>query len=167
MINIHTQIYDITIWVTTTQYWTIRVTHDDSHPDFAIMITREHLKFQYHLWCWQNPNLTRTPYIMYINADLDWTTITNLNYKNIITSSQSLDISDSNATLLQYEFTSLHSTFHSSQNWPQIRQLNSLWPSDGIWQHKSGSTLVQVMAWCLLVPSHCLNQSWLIISEVQ
>ena len=26
--------------------------------------------------------------------------------------------------------------------------VNSLWPSDAIWQHRSGSTLVQVMAWC-------------------
>ena len=80
---------------------------------------------------------------MYINADLDWTTITNLSYKNIITSSQSLDISDSNATLLQYEFTNLHNTFHSSQIRPQLRQFNSLWPSDAIWRQKSGSTLVQ------------------------
>ena len=26
--------------------------------------------------------------------------------------------------------------------------INSLWPSDAIWWHRSGSTLVQVMAWC-------------------
>ena len=30
-----------------------------------------------------------------------------------------------------------------------------------------GSTLVQVMACCLMAPSHSLNQYWLIISEVQ
>ena len=26
--------------------------------------------------------------------------------------------------------------------------VNSLWPSDVIWQHRSGSTLAQIMAWC-------------------
>ena len=45
--------------------------------------------------------------------------------------------------------------------------INSLWPSDAIWQHRSGSTLVQVMACCLMAPSHYLNQCWLIISKVQ
>ena len=35
-----------------------------------------------------------------------------------------------------------------------------------IWQHRSGSTLAQVMACCLTAPSHYLNQSWLIIMEV-
>ena len=44
---------------------------------------------------------------------------------------------------------------------------NSLWPSDTIWRHKSGSTLAQVMACCLTAPSHYLNQYWLIISKIQ
>ena len=44
--------------------------------------------------------------------------------------------------------------------------INSLWPSDVIWQQKSGSTLAQVMASCLTAPSHYLNQCWLIISKV-
>ena len=43
----------------------------------------------------------------------------------------------------------------------------SLWPSDAIWWQGSGSTLVQVMACCLMAPSHYPNQYWLIISEVQ
>ena len=43
---------------------------------------------------------------------------------------------------------------------------NSLWPSDVIWPHKSGSTLAQVMACYLMAPSHYLNQCWLIISAV-
>ena len=43
---------------------------------------------------------------------------------------------------------------------------NSLWPGDTIWQHKSGSTLDQVMAWCLTAPTHYLNQCWLIIKGV-
>ena len=41
--------------------------------------------------------------------------------------------------------------------------VNSLWPGHAIWQHKSGSTLDQVMACCLTAPSHYLNQCWLII----
>ena len=45
-------------------------------------------------------------------------------------------------------------------------EVNSLWPSDTIWRQRSGSTLAQVMAWCLTAPSHYLNQCWLIISEV-
>ena len=38
---------------------------------------------------------------------------------------------------------------------------NSLWPSDAIRGHRTGSTLPQVMAWCHQAPSHDLNQCWL------
>ena len=48
-----------------------------------------------------------------------------------------------------------------------VFNFNSMWPSDAIWWHRSGSTLAQVMACCLMAPSHYLNQWWLIISEVQ
>ena len=53
--------------------------------------------------------------------------------------------------------------------WILVQQLGacviySLWPMDAIQQHRSGSTLVQVMAWCLMAPCHYLNQCWLIIS---
>ena len=44
--------------------------------------------------------------------------------------------------------------------------VNSLWPSDAIWRHRSGSTLAQVMAWWLTAPSHYLNQCWLIMNGV-
>ena len=47
-----------------------------------------------------------------------------------------------------------------------IWDINSLWPSNAIWQQRSGSTLAQVMAWCLKAPSHYLNQCWLIISDI-
>ena len=50
-----------------------------------------------------------------------------------------------------------------NQCWHSV---NSSWPSDPIWQHRSGSTLAQVMACCLMAPSHYLNQCWLIISKV-
>ena len=44
--------------------------------------------------------------------------------------------------------------------------INSLWPSDVIWQHIFWSTLTQVMTWCPTAPSHYLIQCWLPISEV-
>ena len=48
-----------------------------------------------------------------------------------------------------------------------IMLINSLRPSEAIWRHRCGSTLAQVMACCLMAPSHYLNQCWLVISEVQ
>ena len=45
--------------------------------------------------------------------------------------------------------------------------LNSLWTSDTIWRHKSGSTLPRVMTCCLTAPSHYLNQYCFIIGKVQ
>ena len=44
--------------------------------------------------------------------------------------------------------------------------INSLWPSEAMWLHKTGATLVQVMPCCLTTPSHYLNQYLLITSEV-
>ena len=51
---------------------------------------------------------------------------------------------------------------------PALRaEFNSLWRSDAIWRHRSGSILAQVMACCLTAPSHHLNQCWLIVSTDQ
>ena len=44
---------------------------------------------------------------------------------------------------------------------------NSLLSSNAIWWHRSGSTLAQVMACCLMAPSHYLNHCWLIITGVR
>ena len=44
--------------------------------------------------------------------------------------------------------------------------LNSLWPSDAIWQHRSGSSLAEVMACCLAASSHYQSQCWLSVSIV-
>ena len=38
--------------------------------------------------------------------------------------------------------------------------VNSLWPSEVKWWLRFGSTLFQVMAWCLMAPSHYLHQCW-------
>ena len=43
----------------------------------------------------------------------------------------------------------------------------SLRPSDTIWQHRSSSTLVQVMGCCCQATTHYLNQCWLIVSDIQ
>ena len=44
--------------------------------------------------------------------------------------------------------------------------LNPLWPSDAVWWHRSGSTLLQVMACCLMALGHFLIQCCLIHREV-
>ena len=41
------------------------------------------------------------------------------------------------------------------------RTVDSLWPSDIIWQYRSGLTLTDVIAAGLMAPSHYLNQCWL------
>ena len=50
--------------------------------------------------------------------------------------------------------------------------VNLLWPTDAIWQHRFGSTLFhvtacpRVMLYDLTAPGHHLNQCWLLICEV-
>ena len=47
--------------------------------------------------------------------------------------------------------------------------VNSLWPSDNVWQQRSESTLAQVMACCLAAPSHhqtSVDQSSLKSSDI-
>ena len=44
--------------------------------------------------------------------------------------------------------------------------VNSLYLSDGIWRHRSESTLAQVIACCLTTTNHYLIRCWLLISYV-
>ena len=44
--------------------------------------------------------------------------------------------------------------------------VNSLWLSVAVWRHRPWSALAQVMAWCLIAPSHYLKQCWLTIATV-
>ena len=53
-----------------------------------------------------------------------------------------------------------------SREWFVLILFNSLWPSDAMWCHRTSSTLVDVMACCLMAPSHYINQCLLIISGV-
>ena len=43
--------------------------------------------------------------------------------------------------------------------------INSFWPDDTVWWHRSRSILAQVMACWQMAPSHYLNQSWLFIIQ--
>ena len=78
------------------------------------------------------------------------------------------DISNSTiyTTAIYREYTVLKSCFKQSIYSLYCSQINSLWPRDTIWRHRSRSTLAQVMACCLMATSHYLNQCWLIISKV-
>ena len=55
---------------------------------------------------------------------------------------------------------------HTATWWLVLREINSLLPSDTIWWHRFRSPLALLMACCLKPLSHCLNQCWLIISEI-
>ena len=45
------------------------------------------------------------------------------------------------------------------------RTCTSLWHSDAIWCHRTGSTLFQVMSCCLTAPNHYHEANWLFIIE--
>ena len=77
----------------------------------------------------------------------------------------------SNGLVLNRRSHYMDQSNNAGVTWPQwvnsYKHINSLWPSDTIWRHKSGSKLAQVMACCLMAPSHYLNllyppaqQSW-------
>ena len=46
-------------------------------------------------------------------------------------------------------------------------RVNSLWPGDPIWHHRSLSILVQVMACPCMAPNHYLHQYWIVVSWAQ
>ena len=62
--------------------------------------------------------------------------------------------------------TGLRKVHLMTENWINDKLINSLWSIDGLWGHKSKSTLTQVMACYLMVPSHYPNQSCFLIGEV-
>ena len=47
-----------------------------------------------------------------------------------------------------------------------MNSFNALWSNDAIWRHISGSSLAQVIVFCLTAPSHYLSQCSLFIKEV-
>ena len=60
--------------------------------------------------------------------------------------------------------TAHHSEGTRTLTWGRQQvEINSLWPGDAVWWERSVSTLVHVMACCLMAPSHYLNQYWLVI----
>ena len=90
----------------------------------------------------------------------------------------SLDLSDDKSSLVQVMAWCRQAPSHYlNQCWPRYlppygvtrpQWVNSPWSGEAIWRHRSGSTLAQVMACCLMVPSHnhCLKKCWLFIGEV-
>ena len=43
---------------------------------------------------------------------------------------------------------------------------DTLWPNDDIWRHRFGSTMAQVIACCLMAPSHYLNQCLILFDNL-
>ena len=70
------------------------------------------------------------------------------------------------ACVLYNEFDNCTCTFGITATSSRGQGVNSLGPNDAIWWHGTRSTLAQIMACCLTVPSHYMNQCWLIIGEV-
>ena len=73
-----------------------------------------------------------------------------------------------NAELYSIGFSGTKNSFESvlgkiSATVIRLHCVNSLFPSE--W-NRSESTLIQVMACCLMAPSHYLNQFWLLTSKV-
>ena len=109
------------------------------HINISVPVSKA---FQGHARLWSHAGLLEPNYIEWGNTDFVY--IWHLHWRKPTITKQ---------TLRQHNY---------SCQW-----LNSLRPSDAIWQHRSGSTLAQVMACCLTAPSHNPNQCWLIISKVQ
>ena len=65
-----------------------------------------------------------------------------------------------------FSLMKIHLPILSAKWWPfcsGLNVFNSLCPNNAIWWHRSSSTVAQVMACCLMPPSHYLNPCWLII----
>ena len=79
-----------------------------------------------------------------------------------------LDLIDDKSTLVQLMAWRCQATSHYlSQCWPRSMSpkgitrpqwVNSFWPGDAIWQHRTESVLAHVMACFPTGPSHYLNQ---------
>ena len=88
----------------------------------------------------------------------------------------SLDLTDDKSTLVQVMALCRQAASHYlSQCWPRSlstydvtrpQWVNSLWPSDALWQQTAGSSLAQVMACSLMALSHYLNRCWFLINKI-
>ena len=94
-----------------------------------------------------------------------------------------LPVNSKNTLHLILEHTEFSRHINRSQHWTAVDgwmetfqnfwadvlfqiSINSLWPSDTMWRYRPGLTLAQIMDWCLMVPSHYLNQYWLFIKGI-
>ena len=88
----------------------------------------------------------------------------------------SLDLTDDKSTLVKVIVWCHQATRHYlSQWWPRClssygiirpQWVNSLWSNEVISKYRSGTTLLQVMACCLMASSHYLNQCCLKCQQV-
>ena len=63
-------------------------------------------------------------------------------------------------------FTYLWHLCRNSICWTNLLYIHNLLRSGNVrWNYRLWSSLVQVMAWYLMAPSHYLNQCWLIVNE--
>ena len=101
----------------------------------------------------------------YLEQNIPQVSVTELHWWQInITSDDGLVPSGNKPLYMkQYWFNSIMSLELSLQG-PKC--FNSLWPCDSIWWHRSLSTLAQVMACCLMAPSHYPYQCWLVVIKV-
>ena len=67
--------------------------------------------------------------------------------------------------LTTFEYTSLLD-YVINMNRIYCKCIHSLWHSNAIWWHRSGSTQAQVMTCCLTAPGHYLIQCWIITACV-
>ena len=67
-----------------------------------------------------------------------------------------------------YHCICISSSLSSTTNFVRYgtRHMNSLWHSDVVWWHRSGSILALEIVCCLTAPRHYLNQCQLLMSEV-
>ena len=89
----------------------------------------------------------------------------------------SLDLTDDKSTLVQVmAWCRQAASYYLSQCWPwsllpygvaRPLWVNSYWPGNDTWHQRSWLTLIQVMACCLMAPSHYLNHCWLLVRGVQ
>ena len=100
-------------------------------------------------WCLEQAtwDLNRVNEVRHILADTCATNNSNQNNHSIVLKTVLLSV-----VLTTHDF--------------MLPSINSLWPSDAIWWHRSESTLPQLMACCLTAPSNYLNKCWLIIAKV-
>ena len=126
---------------------------------FFSELAEHELPVEYHVYMYHLSSMCR--YLS--NMSMIWTLIKN-HYNNRIIRNRNINKWSLKSPQPQCHRGHFYTCIRMS--WHGIIIITSLWPSSTIWRHRSGSTLAQVMVWCLMAPNHYLNQCWLIIGKV-